>query len=76
MSKANCGTNPWGDFLGMLVPALASRGRARPCIPTREERVGNGSEAGRGVEAGAESKARWPAECASDNFQLLPQLLP
>lgn len=65
------------------MPALASRGRARPCIPRHMVRMGNGDwklgvglGARGGVEAGSESKPRWPAERASDNFQLLPQLLP
>lgn len=65
------------------MPARASRGRARPCIPRHKVRMGNGDwrldcgvGGGGGIEAGSESKPRWPAERAYDNFQLLPQLLP
>lgn len=77
----------WQESLGRLPgDAHASPGQQGACKTLhpkaqgkdgkRRLEAGCGVVGGGGIEAGSESKPRWPAERAYDNFQLLPQLLP
>lgn len=62
----------------MHIPALASRGWARPCVLGHKVSIRNRDwlEVGVGMEGGCEARPKILTKCASDDFQLPPSLSP